>query len=106
MAPNNLRFRLDPSISLTRIHYLPPPCLHLCPIIGAHLNPAVTLSFCVLGKVTWERLVPYCLSQLLGAYMASGLVYLVYYGMTLCHLKNFIIDIQKGDEFTNKERNK
>ncbi|CAK6960710.1 aquaporin-10a [Scomber scombrus] len=48
-------------------------------ITGAHLNPAVTLSFCVLGKAQWGRLVPYCLSQLLGAYMASGLVYLVYY---------------------------
>ncbi|XP_059195761.1 uncharacterized protein LOC131976653 [Centropristis striata] len=48
-------------------------------ITGAHLNPAVTLSFCVLGQVPWGRLVPYCLSQLLGAYLASGLVYLVYY---------------------------
>ncbi|XP_071385326.1 aquaporin-10a [Centroberyx affinis] len=48
-------------------------------ITGAHLNPAVTLSFCVLGNVSWGRLVPYSLSQLLGAYMASGLVYLVYY---------------------------
>ncbi|XP_041798517.1 aquaporin-10a [Chelmon rostratus] len=48
-------------------------------ITGAHLNPAVTLSFCALGQVRWGRLVPYCLSQLLGAYMASGLVYLVYY---------------------------
>lgn len=47
---------------------------------GAHLNPAVSLSFCVLGQVRWGRLVPYCLSQLLGAYMASALVYLVYYG--------------------------
>ncbi|XP_053699894.1 aquaporin-10a [Synchiropus splendidus] len=48
-------------------------------ISGAHLNPAVTLSFCVLGRVPWNRLLPYALSQLLGAYVASGLVYLVYY---------------------------
>ncbi|KAM6909606.1 aquaporin-10a [Xenentodon cancila] len=48
-------------------------------ISGAHLNPAVTLSFCVLGQVGWSRLVPYCLSQVLGAYLGSGLVYLVYY---------------------------
>lgn len=48
-------------------------------ITGAHLNPAVTLSFCVLGQVPWSRLVPYSLSQVLGAYLASGLVYLVYY---------------------------
>ncbi|KAM9310000.1 aquaporin-10a [Pholidichthys leucotaenia] len=48
-------------------------------ISGAHLNPAVTLSFCSLGRVPWSRLVPYCLSQMVGAYVASGLVYLVYY---------------------------
>lgn len=48
--------------------------------IGAHLNPAVSLSFCVLRKVSWNRLLPYSLSQVLGAYLASGLVYLVYYG--------------------------
>ncbi|KAG7282138.1 hypothetical protein CRUP_034885, partial [Coryphaenoides rupestris] len=46
---------------------------------GAHLNPAVSLSFCVLRKVSWSRLLPYSLSQVLGAYLASGLVYLVYY---------------------------
>lgn len=48
-------------------------------ISGAHLNPAVSLSFCVLGQVPWGRLVPYSLSQILGAYVASALVYLVYY---------------------------
>ncbi|XP_072250367.1 aquaporin-10a [Leuresthes tenuis] len=48
-------------------------------ISGAHLNPAVTLSFCVLRKVEWRKLVPYCLVQVLGAYVASGVVYLVYY---------------------------
>ncbi|XP_026172915.1 aquaporin-10a [Mastacembelus armatus] len=48
-------------------------------ITGAHLNPAVTLSFCVLGRVPWRKLMPYSLSQVLGAYVASGLVYLVYY---------------------------
>ncbi|XP_028985137.1 aquaporin-10a [Betta splendens] len=47
--------------------------------VGAHLNPAVTLSFCVLGQVSWSRLVPYCVCQVLGAYVASGLVYLIYY---------------------------
>ncbi|XP_041843450.1 aquaporin-10a [Melanotaenia boesemani] len=48
-------------------------------VSGAHLNPAVTLSFCILGKVQWSRLVPYCLAQLLGAYLGSALVYLVYH---------------------------
>uniref|UniRef100_A0A8C6TQV4 Aquaporin 10a n=1 Tax=Neogobius melanostomus TaxID=47308 RepID=A0A8C6TQV4_9GOBI len=48
-------------------------------ISGAHLNPAVSLSFCVVGQVHWGRLLPYSLSQILGAYVASALVYLVYY---------------------------
>ncbi|XP_038146110.1 aquaporin-10-like [Cyprinodon tularosa] len=48
-------------------------------ISGAHLNPAVTLSFCVVRRVKWGRLVPYCLSQVLGAYVASALAYAVYY---------------------------
>lgn len=48
-------------------------------ITGAHLNPVVTLSFCVLGQKPWRQLVPYSLSQLLGAYLASGLVFLNYY---------------------------
>ncbi|XP_077430765.1 aquaporin-10a [Vanacampus margaritifer] len=48
-------------------------------ITGAHLNPAVTLSFCVLGQVSWKRMLPYSLSQVLGAYVASALVYMVYY---------------------------
>nr|XP_061789010.1 aquaporin-10-like [Nerophis lumbriciformis] len=48
-------------------------------ISGAHLNPAVTLSFCVLGQVPWKRLLPYWFSQVLGAYVASALVYMVYY---------------------------
>lgn len=53
---------------------------------GAHLNPAVTLSFCVLGKVSWSRLVPYFLSQVVGAFVASGIVYLVYYGLSFYFL--------------------
>ncbi|XP_049586959.1 aquaporin-10a [Syngnathus scovelli] len=48
-------------------------------ITGAHLNPAVTLSFCVLGQVPWKRMLPYWFSQVLGGYVASALVYMVYY---------------------------
>lgn len=60
--------------------------------VGAHLNPAVTLSFCVLGQVPWTRLVPYSLSQVFGAYVASGIVYLVYYGLLSPIF--YIIDVQ------------
>uniref|UniRef100_A0A672Z000 Aquaporin 10a n=1 Tax=Sphaeramia orbicularis TaxID=375764 RepID=A0A672Z000_9TELE len=43
-----------------------------------YLTKGITVSVC-LGQVPWGRLLPYCLSQVLGAYVASGLVYLVYY---------------------------
>ncbi|CAL8396944.1 aquaporin-10-like [Gadus morhua] len=48
-------------------------------ISGAHLNPALSLSFCVVGSLSWSKLLPYCLSQVLGAYVASALVFLMYY---------------------------
>ncbi|XP_017324383.1 aquaporin-10a [Ictalurus punctatus] len=54
--------------------------MYLCMgVSGAHLNPAVSLSFCVLGDLPWRCLLPYSLSQLLGAYLASAVVYTMYY---------------------------
>ncbi|XP_056618510.1 aquaporin-10a isoform X3 [Triplophysa dalaica] len=53
--------------------------MYLCRAVSAHLNPAVSLSFCVLGDLPWFKLLPYSLAQLLGAYLGSGLVYLIYY---------------------------
>lgn len=86
MATSSLRFHHPPvsPLTLTVIYFLIPVLIFLlCLSAGAHLNPAVTLSFCALEKVPWGKLVPYSLSQLLGAYMASGLVYLVYYGASV-----------------------
>lgn len=48
-------------------------------VSGAHLNPSVTFSFCVMGLKPWRSLVPYSLAQILGAYSAAAVVYLVYY---------------------------
>ncbi|XP_026084902.1 aquaporin-10-like [Carassius auratus] len=54
--------------------------MYLCRAVsGAHINPAVSLSFCVLGDLAWIKLLPYSLAQILGAYLASGLVYLIYH---------------------------
>src|ERR1700742_2561510 len=39
----------------------------------AHLNPAVTLAFAVLGKISWSLVPTYIAAQLLGA-MAGSLV--------------------------------
>ncbi|XP_050987568.1 aquaporin-10a [Labeo rohita] len=54
--------------------------MYLCMgVSGAHLNPAVSLSFCMLGDLPWIKLLPYSLAQTLGAYLAAGLVFLIYH---------------------------
>ena len=41
-------------------------------VSGAHLNPAVTLGFCVSGRMDWSCLLPYAGSQLAAALAASA----------------------------------
>jgi glycerol uptake facilitator protein len=45
---------------------------------GAHLNPAVTLAFAVLGKISWEEVPFYMVAQMLGAMTGSFLAWLTY----------------------------
>ena len=40
-------------------------------VSGAHLNPAVTIGFYAAGRLPGGRVLPYILSQLLGAFAAS-----------------------------------
>jgi len=47
-------------------------------VSGAHLNPAVTLAVAVLRGFPWRKVIPYCLAQLAGAFVAAALVFLVY----------------------------
>jgi glycerol uptake facilitator protein len=49
-------------------------------ISGAHLNPAVTLGLAVRGKVGWNKVLPYWGAQVLGAFVAAGILYFVYKG--------------------------
>lgn len=46
---------------------------------GAHLNPAVTIGFAVLGNFPWEKVPLYIAGQLLGAMAGSTLAWLSYY---------------------------
>ncbi|XP_039675502.1 aquaporin-10b isoform X2 [Perca fluviatilis] len=46
---------------------------------GAHLNPAVSLSLCVLGRHPWIKLPFYILFQVLGSFLAAATVSLQYY---------------------------
>ncbi|KAL2080479.1 hypothetical protein ACEWY4_024272 [Coilia grayii] len=47
-------------------------------VSGAHLNPAVSLSLCLLGRHPWIRLPFYIVSQFLGAFLAAATVHLQY----------------------------
>lgn len=40
-------------------------------ISGAHMNPAVTIAFTVAGRFKISEVLPYVISQLLGAFLAS-----------------------------------
>jgi glycerol uptake facilitator-like aquaporin len=46
---------------------------------GGHLNPAVTITMAVHGKVAWERVPWYIFAQCLGAFTGSVLCYLQYF---------------------------
>ena len=48
-------------------------------VTGAHLNPAVTLALAVHRRFPWNKVVPYSLAQLAGAFVASVVVYMTYY---------------------------
>ncbi|XP_038670016.1 aquaporin-9b isoform X2 [Scyliorhinus canicula] len=45
----------------------------------AHLNPAISLSMCVLGRLQWLKLPVYCVAQFIGAFVGSAAVFGLYY---------------------------
>jgi aquaporin Z len=47
-------------------------------VSGAHLNPAVTLGFCLAGRFPSGRVLPYVVSQCAGALLASLLLRLLF----------------------------
>jgi glycerol uptake facilitator protein len=45
---------------------------------GAHLNPAVTVSLAAFKGFSWRKVLPYCLAQTAGAFVAAAIVRMVY----------------------------
>ncbi|XP_051537304.1 aquaporin-3-like isoform X1 [Myxocyprinus asiaticus] len=48
-------------------------------ISGGHINPTVTFSLCLLGREPWRKFPVYFLSQTLGAFLGSGIIFGMYF---------------------------
>lgn len=46
-------------------------------VSGAHLNPAVTLGLWTAGRIGFKDVLPYIVSQVLGAIAAAGVLYII-----------------------------
>ena len=57
-------------------------------ISGAHLNPAVTLGLAVGRRFAWNKVGAYMLAQVLGAFVAAGILYFVYHGALYANVGN------------------
>jgi glycerol uptake facilitator protein len=48
-------------------------------ISGAHINPAVTVALAVWGRFSWNLVLPYVASQVVGAMLAAAALYGMYH---------------------------
>lgn len=44
-------------------------------VLGAHLNQAVTVAFAARRGFPWKKVIPYCIAQVLGAFVGAALVF-------------------------------
>lgn len=63
---------------------------------GAHINPAVTLAMAVRRGMPWGKVGPYILAQVAGAFVASGLVFLVYHDALMAHAGGVLLVTGEG----------
>ncbi|KAM5298447.1 aquaporin-7 [Ctenodactylus gundi] len=48
-------------------------------VSGAHMNAALTLASCALGRLPWRKLPVYVLGQFLGSFAAAATTYVLFY---------------------------
>src|SRR5262245_5823356 len=47
-------------------------------VSGGHVNPAVTLALAARGEFPWNRVLPYWIAQVAGAFLGAVIVYFDY----------------------------
>jgi len=59
-------------------------------VSGGHINPAVTLAMAIIGRLKWSLVPFYFIGQYLGAFLASVIIYAIYYGgLTMTNLDGY-----------------
>lgn len=70
-------------------------------VSGAHINPAVTVAFAFWGRVSWGTVIPYVVSQTVGAFVAAATLYVLFNPfLTAREEEKQVVRGQPGSEIT------
>ncbi len=61
-------------------------------ISGAHLNPAVTIALAARRDVSWNKVIPYIIAQVSGAFCGAALVLLDYGSLINQHAESLVTE--------------
>jgi len=66
---------------------------------GAHLNPAITVAFCLFRGFPAKKVAPYITAQFIGAFLAAVIVYALFFGAAAAYeAKHQLVRGQPGSE--------
>lgn len=75
--------------------------IYVAPLSGAHLNPAITLALAVFGDFPKKHIIPFWVTQVLGAMVGGFLVYFIWSGpIQVYEAANAIVRGAPGSELT------